>query len=82
VSPNDQLPYNHDDVHLVKDFVQHGIYYDVPHFSIKLLKRVLIDLSGQYIESYMDEVILKTTIKPKEVVLEHNEAQKKAMEWR
>ena len=30
----------------------------------------------------MDEVILKTTIKPKENLNDHNEAQKKAMEWR
>lgn len=51
-SPDEVLPYNHDDFDLEKEFIQQGLYYDVPHFSKKLFKNVLLKLSSTYLDSY------------------------------
>ena len=58
----DDIPYDLDDETLASEFMNTAKVYDVPHLSSRDLKRILLDLSHLYQESFMDEITTMTTM--------------------
>jgi hypothetical protein len=58
----EDIPYDLEDGTLIKEFMKSAKIYDVPHLSSRDLKRILIDISGQYNETFMDEITATTTM--------------------
>jgi hypothetical protein len=68
----ENIPYDFEDKTLVKDFMMSAKIYEVPHLSSKDLKRILIDISGQYFESFNEEITAITTMaEVKDAALNH-----------
>lgn len=59
---SEDIPYDLEDESLIKDFMSIAKIYDVPHLSSRDLKRILVDISVQYNETFNEEVTSTTTM--------------------
>lgn len=58
----EDIPYDLEDESLIKGFIMTAKIYDVPHLSARDLKYILVELSGQFNETYNEEVTATTTM--------------------